>query len=150
MSYEQWYHTIYMPYMNDYLERVAQYEAEVAAWNQAQMEASIVTNPLGDVTNSWKNPYYDYSRKAYGNFLHEQVIGNDPKTEFSQEYGKWKCELLSTKSTTLPTKIAIGQQCWHNTSNKCVEHALSGDCDEGELTTEKWKCELLSTKGGLP
>jgi len=133
-TYNDWYYNVYMPYMNDYQIKLAKYEADMAAWNQAQLDSTMPVNPFGDITNSLSNPYYDYSKKAYNNFLYQQVVDADPQTTHAEAFNKWKCERLSTKATGDPTKIAEGQKCWLSTTQTCDVHSASFLCEDGELS----------------
>jgi len=131
MTYQEWYNNVYIPYLNRYKAEMTRYEEQVRAYNLAQLQAHIPTEPFGPVTNSLSNPYFEYSKKAYNNFLHEQVEGSDPQSVFANAYGKWKCEKDSTKDTVEPTKIAENENCWNSATSKCIKHIINKDCDDG-------------------
>merc|ERR1712129_403235 len=106
LDYEEWYNNTYLPWYHDYQRQMADYQQAMMAYEDAQMRALVPKNPFGDV--GFGNPFPFYSKNAYINSLYEDVQDQDPREQYSEEYGKWKCERESDGSE--------GSACWEPTT----------------------------------
>jgi len=114
-SYADWYHNEYLPYLRRYQASIADYERRMREYNWAQTQA-LPTNPFG--SPAVKNPFYSYSKKAYSNFMYEQVKDTDPQAQYADAYGEWLCEKDSARETD--NTITTGEQCWNAETSTCV------------------------------
>eukprot|EP00092_Neocalanus_flemingeri_P002591 GFUD01002776.1.p1 GENE.GFUD01002776.1~~GFUD01002776.1.p1 ORF type:complete len:496 (+),score=81.92 GFUD01002776.1:70-1488(+) len=135
MTYDDWYNTVYLPYLRHYQAQVAEYQRQMAAYNTAQMQASIPSNPFGDSTSFdhlGVNKFYKYSKAAYSNHLHDQAVGLDPMNEYSVAFEKWKCE---KDQAGYPGIIDADEDCWDASTNTCWPAGAdgSGSCAELDL-----------------
>merc|ERR1739838_51995 len=106
LDYEEWYNNTYLPWYHDYQRQMADYQQAMIAYETAHMRALVPKNPFGDV--GFGNPFPFYSKNAYINSLYEDVQDQDPREQYSEEYGKWKCERESDGSE--------GSACWEPTT----------------------------------
>merc|ERR1740137_129780 len=122
-EYEEWYNHTYLPWYYDYQRQMATYQQAMMAYEAAQMRAMVPKNPFGDV--GFGNPFPFYSKNAYINSLYEDVKGQDPREQYSEEYGKWKCEresdLLDGDACWIPTTELLAGYCGVLDNAICIE-----------------------------
>jgi len=128
ITYDQWYQTVYLPYLNQYTAAMEEYYRQLEEYEMAVVQADIPTNPFGNP--SLMNPYYSYSKKAYSQYLYDQGSKVDVTSVYGvefQEYQKQLCE------PTPPT--ATGNPCYIAPTGVLANTLTVGTCGKWDATT---------------
>jgi len=128
ITYDQWYQTVYLPYLNQYTAAMEEYYRQLEEYEMAVVQADIPTNPFGNP--SLMNPYYSYSKKAYSQYLYDQGSNVDIVSTYGvefQEYQKQLCE------PTPPT--ATGNPCYIAPTGVLANTLTVGECGKWDATT---------------
>jgi len=130
VTYDHWYQTVYMPYLNQYMAEMAEYERALAEYEMAVIQADVPTNPFGNP--SLMNPYFSYSKKAYSQHLFDQGNQVDLQATYGADYNVYLKQICEASASN--PKVDK-DPCW----KPAVAPAVDGTCGVWDLATTTCK-----------
>jgi len=89
VDYRDWYENTYLPWYEQWDQKMAEYKLQMMAYEAAQYQQLVPSNPFGPV--SFGNPYPFYSKSAYKQSLFDDVAGSaDPAVTYKDFFEDWK------------------------------------------------------------
>merc|ERR1712179_843468 len=89
VDYRDWYENTYLPWYEQWDRKMAEYKLQMMAYEAAQCQQLVPSNPFGPV--SFGNPYPFYSKSAYKQSLFDDVAGSaDPSVTYKDDFEDWK------------------------------------------------------------
>jgi len=89
VDYRDWYENTYLPWYEQWDQKMAEYKLQMMAYETAQYQQLVPSNPFGPV--SFGNPYPFYSKSAYKQSLFDDVAGSaDPAVTYKDDFEDWK------------------------------------------------------------
>merc|ERR1711970_683629 len=89
VDYRDWYENTYLPWYEQWDQKMAEYKLQMMAYEAAQYQQLVPSNPFGPV--SFGNPYPFYSKSAYKQSLFDDVAGSaDPAVTYKDDFEDWK------------------------------------------------------------
>jgi len=129
VTYDHWYQTVYLPYLNQYMAEMAEYERALAEYEMAVVQADVPTNPFGNP--SLMNPYFSYSKKAYAQHLFNQGSQVNMEETYGAQYEAYLKQICEASASN--PKVDK-DPCW-----KPKVGAVDGSCGVYDLATTTCK-----------